>query len=272
MHYRLFVTVLIFFFVNNLFSQSNEKQIVSAGLIDQSISLDGLLDEQEWKSAGKISSFRMIEPDENSDPSFSTVVRIMVDKKNIYLGIICKDPNPDGIVAFSKARDSKLENEDYLKFVFDTYGDGRSAYIFSINPFGARYDALASNRGESEDSSWDGIWEAKTKLQSDGWTAEIRIPINSLTFRKGLKTWGFNVERRIQRLIEVDRWSAISRDYKLAQTIHAGQLNDLPDFNLGIGLMVKGSTILDISKSVENPGKVKWDNSLDITQIGRAHV
>ncbi len=266
MHYRLFVTVLIFFFVNNLFSQSNEKQIVSAGLIDQSISLDGLLDEQEWKSAGKISSFRMIEPDENSDPSFSTVVRIMVDKKNIYLGIICKDPNPDGIVAFSKARDSKLENEDYLKFVFDTYGDGRSAYIFSINPFGARYDALASNRGESEDSSWDGIWEAKTKLQSDGWTAEIRIPINSLTFRKGLKTWGFNVERRIQRLIEVDRWSAISRDYKLAQTIHAGQLNDLPDFNLGIGLMVKGSTILDISKSVENPGKVKWDNSLDITQ------
>ncbi|MEA1877621.1 MAG: DUF5916 domain-containing protein [Bacteroidota bacterium] len=260
------IFILLFFQFCSAFSQTVTPPTVSAGFIEQSPKLDGFLNDPAWKTAGVISSFRMVEPNENDEPSFSTQVKLMMDKKNIYLGIICKDPNPEKMVVFSKARDSGLDDEDYVKFVFDTYGDGRGAYIFAINAFGARYDALASNRGESEDQSWDAIWEAKTQLLPDGWSAEIRIPVNSLTFRKGLNTWGFNVERRIQRLLEVDRWTAISRDYQLAQTIHAGHLSNLPDFNLGIGLVAKGSTILDWKQSAEIPGKVKWDNSLDLTQ------
>ncbi|MCD6345803.1 MAG: hypothetical protein J7L96_00140 [Bacteroidales bacterium] len=90
--------------------------------------------------------------------------------------------------------------------------------------------------------------------------------MNTLTFRKGLNSWKFNVERGVKRLLEIDRWTAISRDYKLAQTVHAGQLNNLPDFNLGIGLVAKASTILDLHRSAGLDGKVKWDNSLDVTQ------
>lgn len=266
MLFRFTIFILLFFQFCSAFSQTVTPPTVSAGFIEQSPKLDGFLDDEIWNTAGTISSFRMVEPNENDEPSFTTQVKLMMDKRNIYLGIICKDPNPENMVVFSKARDSDLNNEDYVKFVFDTYGDGRSAYIFAINAFGARYDALASNRGESEDQSWDAIWEAKTQLLPDGWSAEIRIPVNSLTFRKGLKTWGFNVERRIQRLLEVDRWTAISRDYQLAQTIHAGHLSNLPDFNLGIGLVAKGSTILDWKQSAELPGEVKWDNSLDLTQ------
>ena len=248
------------------FSQESHKPSVAAEQITSKLQLDGILNEPAWNKADPISSLRMIEPGDNQDASFNTNVKVLVDSKNIYLGISCSDPEPDKMVVFSKARDSKLEDEDYVKFVFDPYGDGRSAYIFAVNPFGARYDALASNRGESEDSSWDGIWEAKTQINSDGWTAEIRIPVNSLTFRKGLDTWGFNVERRIQRFLEVDRWSALSRDYKMAQTIHAGHLSNIPDFNLGLGLVAKASTMLNVYKSAGTKGKVKWDNSLDLTQ------
>jgi len=258
---RFFIFSFIVLISLNSFSQN-----VSVGSADQVIKLDGKMDESAWGSAGIISSFKMVEPNENDEPSYTTMVRVMADSKNIYLGIVCSDPDPDKMVAFSKARDSELENEDYLKVVFDTYGDGRSAYIFAINPYGARYDALASNRGESEDASWDGVWEAKTQILSDGWSAEIRVPINTLTFRKGLTSWGFNVERRVQRLMEVNRWAAISRDYKMAQTIHAGQLNDLPRFNLGVGLIAKAATILDLNRSAESFGSIKWDNSLDLTQ------
>lgn len=263
---RLAITLFFVSACLPAFSQSNPPPVVSAQMLEEPLNLDGLLEESSWNKAGVISSFRMVEPDENADPSFTTIVKILVDYKNIYLGIECHDPNPEKMVVFSKARDSELENEDYVKIVFDTYGDGRSAYIFAINPFGSRYDALSGNRGEKEDRSWDGIWEAETNINQNGWTAEIRIPVNTLTFRKGLNTWGFNVERRVQRLLEVNRWSAISRDYKMAQTIHSGQLTNLPKFNLGIGLVAKGSTILDLNKSAETPGKTKWDNSLDITQ------
>ena len=197
-----------------LSAQTEQKAVVSAGNTESSIKLDGFIGNQEWKNSGSINTLKMIEPTENAESSFASQIMVLVDSKTIYLGLICKDPEPEKMVMFSKARDSELENEDYIKFVFDPYGDGRSAYIFAINPYGARYDALSSNRGEKEDPSWDGIWEAKTQLLSDGWSAEIRIPINSLTFRKGLTTWGFNVERKIQRLLEVDRWTAISRDYK----------------------------------------------------------
>lgn len=263
---RTIFTVFFIFYFSLVFAQNSQPPVVSAQMTEEDLKLDGFLNEASWKKAGVISSLRMVEPYENIDPSYGTVLRILVDTKNIYLGIICSDPDPESMVAFSKARDSDLEDEDYIKFVFDTYGDGRSAYIFAINPFGARYDALSGNRGEKEDQSWDGIWEAKTQITKEGWSAEIRIPINSLTFRKGLNTWGFNIERRIQRLLEVDRWSAISRDYKMAQTLHAGQLTNLPKFNLGIGLIAKASTILDLNKSVDNSGNTKWDNSLDITQ------
>ncbi len=258
---RFFISCLIF-----LASLSSFSQNISVGLADQFVKLDGIMDESVWSSAGVISSFKMVEPNENTEPSYTTEIRILADSKNIYLGIFCSDPEPEKMVAFSKARDSELENEDYVKIVFDTYGDGRSAFIFAINPYGSRYDALASNRGESEDESWDGIWEAKTQIIPSGWRAEIRIPVNSLTFRKGLTSWGFNVERRIQRLLEVNRWAAISQDYKMAQTIHAGQITGLPKFNLGIGLVAKASTILDLNKSVESTGKINWDNSLDLTQ------
>jgi len=256
---------ICFFHFFNAISQEI-KPTVSVGIIETKIQLDGILDEAEWSETTAIASLRMIEPNEDQDPSFKTNIKILTDTKNIYLGFVCKDPDPDMMVVFSKARDSELEDEDYIKFVFDPYGDGRSAYIFAINPFGARYDALASNRGEQEDPSWDGIWEAKTQINSEGWSAEIRIPVNSLTFRKGLNSWGFNVERRIQRLLEVDRWSALNRDYKMAQTIHAGVLDNLPDFSLGIGLVAKASTILDLNREAGSEGQVKWDNSLDITQ------
>ncbi len=251
--------------VNSIYSQ-DIKPSLEAVHLSSKLQLDGILNEKAWNEATPISSLRMIEPAENQNASFNTKIKVLVDSKNIYLGFSCSDPEPEKIVVFSKARDSELEDEDYIKFVFDPYGDGRSAYIFAINPFGARYDALSSNRGEKEDSSWDGIWEAKTQINPDGWTAEIRIPVNSLTFRKDLNTWGFNVERRIQRLLEVDRWSALTRDHKIAQTIHAGKLNNLPDFSLGIGLVAKASTILNLNRIAGSEGKIKWDNSLDITQ------
>ncbi len=263
--YRFLLLTALLFFGLEVISQNNPPE-VSLSETSEAIKVDGSLTEKSWNTAGTIRELRMVEPQINGEPSFETEVRILADEKNIYLGVKCFDKNPEKIIAYSKARDSDLDDEDFLKFVFDTYGDGRSAYIFAVNPHAARYDALAGNRGESEDDSWDAVWEAETTLDENGWTAEIRIPVNSLTFRKGLTIWGFNVERRVQRLLEIDRWSAISQDYKMAQTLHAGVLKDLPEFNLGLGLIAKASTILDLNKSIENSGTVHWDNSLDITQ------
>ena len=46
--------------------------------------------------------------------------------------------------------------------VIGPFLDGRSGYVFAVNPSGARYDGLINPGGESDNPDWDGIWEAAT--------------------------------------------------------------------------------------------------------------
>lgn len=243
-----------------------QRPVVNAFQISEKISLDGILDEDEWRQAIGIDALTMVEPETGSKASLRTTVKILVDKSNIYLGVTCYEDDPGNIVSYSKARDSDLQGEDYVKFVFDTYLDSRSGFIFAVNPYGSRYDALVSRFGESENFNWDAVWSAKSRIHEKGWTTEIMIPVKTLTFDKKLNEWGFNIERRIQRKLELDRWTAISNDIPIGQTSNAGLLTGLPDFNLGIGLIIRGSTNLDFSKSKTEDSQTEWNNSLDLTE------
>ena len=104
---------------------------------------------------------------EGGEPSGETKVRVLTNPRYLMIGIECMDDDPSGIVNFSKLRDGDLENEDHIRIVMDPFLDGQSGLIFSVNASGARYDALVSNRGESENKDWDAIWEAKTHIQSN---------------------------------------------------------------------------------------------------------
>jgi len=254
------------FFLPEILHSQDQKPVVNVFQISGKILLDGILDEEEWSQASAIDSLQMVEPSTGIKASLKTSVKILMDRNNIYLGISCFHDDPGNIVAWSKARDSDLDGEDYVKFVFDTYLDSRSGFIFAVNPFGARYDALVAYFGEHENPNWDAVWSAKSRIHEQGWTAEIMIPVKTLTFDKDLREWGFNIERRIQRKLEVDRWTAISKDVRIGQTNNAGLLSGLPDFNLGIGLIVKGSGNVNFSKNVEEGSGTQWHPSLDITE------
>ena len=232
----------------------------------EKIYLDGKLNEIIWQKADSISNLTMIEPTEGASSSFRTVIRVAADKQNLYFGIKCYDSEPDKITSISKIRDASLTNEDRIAFVLDTHLDQRTGYIFSINPSGTRYDALVSNFGESENASWDAVWNASTAIDQDGWSAEIVLPIQSIPFRSDLREWGFNFERRIQRLIERDRWTGLKRDYQIGHVIHAGRLINLPEFNLGLGTTIKLSSIASASKKYYQDYDTKFDVSGDVTQ------
>lgn len=122
--------------------------------------LDGLLDEPAWSAADSIASLTEIEPREGRTPAGRTIVRVLVDERALVFGIRAENPPGVGLVAFARNRDAGLDSEDHIKIVLDTYLDGRSGYVFAVNPNGARYDALVANQGEGEDSNWDAVWEA----------------------------------------------------------------------------------------------------------------
>ncbi len=263
-YYCIFLpTVLIFS------SSLSVAQNISKTIIIQThknpINLDGLLTEPFWQEADSINNLTMVEPEENTSPTYKTTVKITTDSENLIIGIICED-EPQKIIAYSKARDERLDNEDNIKFVLDTYKDERNGYIFSVNPLGARYDAIVAYRGEYENSNWDGVWDAKTKITANGWSAEIVIPVKTLSFKSGLREWGFNIERRIQRLLEKDRWTALRRDYRVISLSKAGTIKGLPEFDLGLGLLMKISPTIGFHKSFGTKAKFDKDLSGDITK------
>ncbi len=246
---------------------SAPRASVAAGALDESIRLDGRLDEAAWQQAPSIDNLTMSEPTPGAAPTGRTIVRVLADRKALVIGVRCEDPDPAGIVSFTKARDASLLNEDHVKVALDTFQDGRSGYVFAVNPGGARYDALVEPGGESENANWDGLWEAATSRDAGGWSLEIRIPVSTLSFRQGLTTWNFNVQRRVQRLQEINRWSGWSRDYKVTQMSHAGELTGLPEFDLGVGLTVRPAVTTGGGIPAPDAGvDGSFQPSLDVTQ------
>ncbi len=255
-----------------LYSQSEIRPKIAAYHVTGAIELEGFLNEPDWEKAPIIDQFKTIVPVENGVPSNRTTARVLVDPKFIVIGIECFDEAPSSIVNFSKLRDSELDNEDHIRLVIDPFLDGQSGLIFAVNASGARYDALVSNRGESENSDWDAIWEARTNIGSTSWTVEILIPIQSFSFDKNIKEWGFNIERRIQRNQETIRWANIRRDQWFIQTSRAGLLTNLPEFNYGVGLNIRPSLIGDMSREEEEDPEFSFDPSLDISQRIGANI
>ena len=246
---------------------------VRAGRLDAAIAIDGRLTEPGWQSADVIDELHQTEPVEGAPASVRTRVQILADAHAIVIGVLCEEPEPDAIVSFSVRRDAELESEDHIRFVLGPFVDGRSGYVFAVNPSGARYDGLINPGGESDNPEWDGIWQAGTARVPGGWSAEIRIPVLTIAFKPGLREWHFNVERRIQRRLETDRWASPNRQYQLTQTSRAGLVTDLPEFDLGAGLTVRpavtgGGGVAAVDAPVEG----KFQPSLDVTQRLGANV
>ena len=260
---KKFNTILFLFFCPFLSGQELERPSMNTEILDGSIILDGILTDDAWKNCTANIDFRTTEPIQGNHPAFQTSVKVVANKSRIVIGVRCDDAFPGEIVRFSKLRDSDLSSEDHVRIVLDPFLDGQSGYILAVNANGARYDALISNRGESENSNWDAAWEAYTNIDSTGWSLEISIPIQSIAFKKGLTTWGFNIQRRVQRLLETSRWANVKRDQWFTQTSRAGLLTGLPEFDFGLGLNIRPSLITSF---VQPSDKFRFRPSLDVNK------
>ncbi|MDB4881733.1 MAG: hypothetical protein JWL95_499 [Gemmatimonadetes bacterium] len=171
------------------------------------VTIDGRLDEETWTRATPVTEFTQVDPDEGKPATQRTEVRFLYDADALYVGArMFEARGPRDIVSRLIRRDADSES-DWFHVVIDGYHDHLGRAFFEVNPAGVKFDALGVG-GSNPDESWDPIWEVATKIDSLGWTAEMRIPYSQLRFsRQEVQTWGLQIRRFMQRSHEQDQWA-----------------------------------------------------------------
>jgi len=231
---RFFVSFFLFILISCPLSTAQENNI-EAVRVNQSPNFDGRLNDPVWNKAVPYSGFKMVEPSTGSAPSEKTEVHIIYDKYSLYIGIRCYDSQPQKITANTMQHDNSEEKtEDQVSVLLDPFQDKRSGYLFIVNPKGARSEGYST--GEHYTLSWDGIWDAKSQIDEEGWTTVIRIPFKTISFNPRLTEWGINIERYIARKQEVIRFSGISLNNFFSNPAAAGLLVGIDSIRQGWGL------------------------------------
>jgi hypothetical protein len=222
--------------------------------------IDGKLGDSPWQNAGVIREFVQVEPLEGASPSERTEVRFLYDADNLYVFVRCFDAEPTKILGKQMQRDGDMDSDDVIEIAIDTFLDRRNGYQFMTSPAGARNDGLIEPGGEVR-TDWDGIWYVGTTVDSEGWSAEFRIPFKTLSFASGNDTWGINVERTIRRKQEQVRWASPRPNVSVTDLGEAGDLVGLAGMRQGHGLTLKpfGAVKLDF-----DDGRYSMQPGLDL--------
>ena len=184
------------------FSQSEKKKL-AIKKITTAIKIDGSLEDAAWKGAPLADKFVELKPTpflKESDDNASQVY-FLYDNSGIYVGGYFHEKNKDSIAAELTGRDG-FGNNDFVGVVLDTYNDKLNGFEYFVTPLGEQMDAKVSpnTNGNSEDFSWNAVWQSKAIIQPDGWSFEMFIPYSAIRFgKKKVQDWGLNIVRRRQK-------------------------------------------------------------------------
>src|SRR5437773_998451 len=170
---------------------------IQARRVTEAIKIDGLLNEPAWSLAQPATDFRQERPTEGAPASERTEVRVLFDEKNIYFGIRAFDSDAGHINARDLVRDSDFPNDDKVEILLDTYDDRRNAFRFGVNPLGTQQDALITDEGRDINVTWNGSWISAGRIDGQGYTVEIEIPLTTLRFKEGVEIGRASCRERV---------------------------------------------------------------------------
>jgi len=250
------------------FAQAGLRPTTSAARIDtaQAPTIDADLSDAGWANATVIDDFKQKEPLPGAAPTERTVVRVMYDENNLYVGVYAYDSMPDQIIARAMARDGELFTGDTIGITLDPGLTRRNAYSFDMGPSGGRADSLLLNNAEDLDQ-WDPIWTGRARRVADGWVAEMAIPFQSLSYDDEAGLWGFEFSRTIARKNEEVRWSSTNPALEFYDVSEAGTLTGITNVNQGIGLDVQVYGALRVKRDWHIEGE---DTGISFTAGGNA--
>ncbi len=186
-----------------------ERRVYQAQRATPTPQIDGRLDDVAWGSVDWAGEFVQREPADGVPPSKQTQFKVVYDDQALYFAFRAFD-DPTLVRSLLSRRDRFPG--DWVEVNIDSYFDHRTAFSFTLSLSGTRGDEAISEDGNRWDTNWDPVWEGATAVDKEGWTGEMRIPLNELRFSgEDKQTWGLQVQRRLFRQEERSTWQPIPK-------------------------------------------------------------
>jgi hypothetical protein len=187
---------------------------VRATRVDAPPQVDGVLDEELYRTLPPVTGFIQQDPDEGQLATEPTFVWILFDATAIYVSARCRDSQPGRIVANDMRRDGRnVSQNDNLSVILDTFHDRRNGFEFLVNAIGGVWDSQVTDERETN-REWNTIWVSRSRRDDQGWSVEMAIPFRSLRYRgSGPQVWGINIRRNVRWKNELSYLSPVPRQY-----------------------------------------------------------
>jgi hypothetical protein len=265
-----------------LFEPELPRKTVTAVYIEDELIIDGKLDEGSWQLPGIATGFFQIYPVQGAPLSSDTEVRLLYNKKYLYVSAICRfTDGKKNLRAPSFQRDHEEGSHDNFGVAIDGFNDERNAIAFITDPWSTQRDLLSFD-DQQYDVEWDGLWKVRTTRHDSSWIAEMAIPWETLRYSKAAsQEWGIQFFRLNRFINEGSTWSPMPRAYATLRMAYAGKIDNIqpppPSPNIRIqpyilaasGQYQNSDQRLKDSQSLKVGGEIKWalntNSVLDLT-------
>ena len=209
----------------HLLGQINlENYRLSIKKTQESIKIDGILDETTWKDAEVAKDFFMITPVDSGKATQLSEARVSFDEENLYIAIIFFNTSIQGdYVIESLKRDFSFGKNDNFLVAIDPFNNQNTGFAFGLNTYGAQWDGTMYN-GRNVDLNWDTKWYSEVKFDKKKWVCEIAIPFKSIRYDKAITEWGINFSRLDLKASEKSSWAPVPRQFPSVTLAYAGAL------------------------------------------------
>jgi hypothetical protein len=195
--------------------------------VDTEIRIDGVLDEPVWAGAARLRGFSEFSPKDGLSAEDSTEVRVWYSPTAIYFGVRAYEVHGGTSAVRGRLADrDKIDNDDQIQILLGTFGDGRQAVVFGVNPLGVQMDGIIVEQGvnrsqgfivtsagrEAPDLSPDYVYQSKGRVTDFGYEVEIRIPFKSLRYQSAdVQSWRIQIVREVEHSGHELTWTPTNR-------------------------------------------------------------
>ena len=226
------------------------QEVATIQKSEETITIDGILDEESWSKTPPVNTFIQYIPTEGGIPSGDTEIRFLQDDKNIYIGISVS--NTDYRPQATITKREEINDDDQVGVYIDTVGDGRTGYIFYFNPYGIQQDIRYANG--SWFVQWNTVYYSKGRPRKDGFTIEVAIPFRSLRYPETEENnWRIMLTRKNPDKGSKYAWPKLKRTHP-RMFMQAAPLQGIkpPPKGAGISLQPTLSSVIALERDEED--------------------